>query len=265
MLLTTKDIYQAFLDGIKKNSTAIVTPEQFNRIINQWGQDEYMAENIHEAELDAKQLDDMEKLRIATDGEQVYNSVLMNPIAPDANNSLSFTIPKYVYTGIRVRLSNGTISTQNFPQYARLMNVMFKVQFDGTDGCNDNGDISDWVKAYIMRADQRSVFLDSTYRKPKHDKLYYEMLDGKIRLIPGTGAVGYALRLEYFRYPVQIFYNKTNPTDTGDPNTGSVNCEFAPNQRKEIVDIAIRTYLERVSDPRYKSFLNEENLRAINQ
>ena len=105
-----------------------------------------------------------------------------------------------------------------------------------------------------MRSDQRNVILNNPFRKPKDSRLYYEILDGKIRLITGTNSIGYAMRLEYLRYPKQIFFDKDG--------NNHVHCEFAPQQQKEIVDIAVRTYLERVMDPRYKSFLNEQAIKS---
>lgn len=264
MLQTTQDMYYAFLDGIKKNSTAIVTPAQFNRIINNWGQDEYLIENFYESEKDAVEIDDLENLRVATDGLQTIGGILLYPIAPDAGSTNVFTIPKKIATGIRRKVSDTTTDTATYPLYARGLNVMFKIKYGASSPCKTAGTISDYVLAYIMRSDQRAVIMDSPRRKPSDTFLYYELIDSKIRLIAGNGAEGYSLRLEYFRYPVAIFYNVTNPTDTGDPATGSVNCEFSSHQRKDIVDIAVRIYLERVSDPRYKTFLNEENIRANN-
>lgn len=265
MLQTTLDMYRAFLDGIKKNSTAIVTPDQFNRIINHWGQDEYILDMFPEGEQDIVGLDDMEILRVVTDGIQVVEGVTLFPVAPDASNNNVFTIPKHATT-VRRRLADGTIDTNTYPKYARGLNVMFKIKYGAGSTCHTKDSISDdFIRAYIMRTDQRSVIMTSLYRKPTDSLLYYEMIDGKIRLIAGNGAEGYSLRMEYYRYPVEIFFNSTAPADTGNKATGSVNCEFAPHQRKEIVDIAVRIYLERVSDPRYKSFINEENIRASNQ
>ena len=264
MLQTTLDMYKAFLDGIKKNSTAIVTPDQFNRIINHWGQDEYILDMFPEGEEDQVGLDDMEMLRVVTDGIQVVDGVTLYPVAPDASSNNVFTIPKHVTT-VRRRLDNGTIDTNTYPKYARGLNVMFKIKYSASSTCNTPNGISDFIRAYIMRTDQRSVIMTSCYRKPSESLLYYEVIDGKVRLIAGNGAEGYSLRMEYYRYPVEIYFNSTNQADTGNKATGSVNCEFAPHQRKEIVDIAVRIYLERVADPRYKSFLNEENIRASNQ
>jgi hypothetical protein len=258
MLETTQNMYEAFLDGIKKPNTSIVNPEQFNRIINGWGQDEYLRNKSSYTEFNQKVIEDLEKIRCATDGLFSYDSVVLFPIAPDTDFDYQFSIPKYVMTGINNRLANGTVGTQTYPQYMRFLNVMFKITYGSENECELTGN-SGWIKADIMRSDQRSVVENNPFRKPKDSKLLYEFRNGKINLITGTNSVGYSMRLEYLRYPITIFFDKDNPPDY--PTGGSINCEFAPQQRKEIVDIAVRTYLERVKDPRYQSFLNEEAIK----
>lgn len=264
MLNTTADMYRAFLDGIKKEQSAIVSPENWNRIINHWGQDEWIKMNLTDIEDTQKEIEDMEKLRVVTDGSWVDVSVpvgVLYPIAPDTGFDYQFSIPKYVNTNINNRLTNGTVSTQTYPKYLRFLNVMFKLTYGTTNECGLTG-VSEWLSANVMFTGRSTVYKNLSFRQPKDSRLYYEMLEGKIRLITSTNSTGYAMRLEYYRYPVEIYFNKTDPTDTGVPATGSVCCEFSPRNRKEIVDIAVRTYLERVKDPRYQSFLNEEIVKS---
>jgi len=259
MITTTTDMYRTFLDGIKKAETSIVNPSAFNRIINSWGQDEWIQANAMVAELTSKQHEDMEKIRVATDGLYTYDSSIIFPISPDTSQSYVFSIPKH-NTTVNVRIADGSVVSDVLPKYLRFLNVMFKITYGSENECDLTGE-SGWLKADIMKSDQRPVIENNPLRSPKDSRLYYEMIDGKIRLITGTNSIGYSMRLEYFRYPIEIFFNESAPTDTGVPATGSVMCEFAPEQVKEIVDTAIRVYLERVKDPRYQSFLNEEKIR----
>lgn len=259
MITTAKQMYQAFLDGIKKDSTSIINPSQFNRIINDWGQDEWIKTNALAVEFNQKQIDDLDKIRCVSDGVFQWNNagtlVTLNPIAPNAIGKNLFLIPKYIQTGIRTIAEDGTITAQSFPRYLRTLNVSFKLAYGDNQECNLKGK-SNWLKAAIMRSDQRVVIMDNPFRVPKDRRLYYELLDGTIRLITADNStsVGYALRLEFLRYPNSIFFDVQN--------IAHIDCEFAPQQQKEIVDIAIRTYLERVKDPRYQSFLNEEAIKS---
>ena len=116
-----------------------------------------------------------------------------------------------------------------------------------------------------MRSDNKIPILKSPYRKPKDSRLYYEVFNRVIHLITGTPSYGVAMNLEYLRWPVNIFFDELNQDDTPGadytPGNGSINCELPPVIRKEIVDIAVRIYLERVRDPRYQTYLNESQMR----
>lgn len=262
MILNVTQMYQAFLDGVKKESTAVINPVQFNRIINDWGQDEWIKENALAIEYNQKQIDDLDKIRCVTDGEFKWNNagtlVTLSSIAPESKNT--FEIPKFNQVGIACRLNDGTVATQDYPRYLREQNVSFKLQYGDNQECGKTG-VSNWLKASIMRSDQRAIILDNPFRSPKDNRLYYELLDGKIRLITSDNStsIAYALRLEYLRYPRVINF------DINNNHLLHVDCEFGPQQQKEIVDIAVRTYLERVRDPRYQSFLNEAAIKQISK
>lgn len=248
MIETAEDIYRAFLDGIKKNSTSIVTPNQFNRIINDWGQDEWLKQNCLTIEFNQKQIEDLERIRVVTDGEFTLNGNVIYPIASTSTNL--FTIPKYEFI-IANRLTNDDISTQTYPPYYRLLNVAFKLEYGSENECGLTG-ISEWLDAKIMRSDLRNVIIDNPFRKPTDARLYYEIINGQIRLITGTNSVGHSMRIEYLRRPNDIMFI---------PGSNGTNCEFNHEVQKEIVDIAVRIYLERVKDPRWQSFMQEEIIR----
>lgn len=264
MIGTTKELYQAFLDGIKKSNTAIVNPSTFNRIVNDWGQSEWLSDNAMVPELNQKQIDDLEKVKIVTDGLYSYtfpgagSATVMYNISTDTGSSYFFTIPKHTPTTvINNRNNSGVIGTQLYPRYLRLAGVQFKISQTGLDDCEFTG-ISDWKDAHLLRSNQRNMIFRSPFRSPNNRKLYYEQIDNKIRLITNTTAVGYAMRLEYYRWPTEIFFNEAFPDVEGTgPGNWCNNCEFAPQVRKEIVDTTVRVYLERVKDARYQSYLNE--------
>lgn len=262
MITSVVEMYRAFLDGIKKESTSIVVPQQFNRIINDWGQDEWIKQNALAIEFNQKQIDDLDKIRVVADGFFVWDNagtpITLYPIAPETDNSKEFIIPKYVTTGIRTRREDGFVDTRDFPRYLRLLNVSFKLAYGDGQECGLTG-VSEWLSADILRSDQRNTIMDNPYRKPKDSRIYYEIINGRIRIITNSNSQGYAMRLEYLRYPTVIFFDPNGVT------ANNVDCEFGFQQQKEIVDIAVRTYLERVQDPRYQSFLNEEAIRSVSK
>ena len=79
MLLTTEDNYKYFQDGIKKEQTSTVKPFLFNRIAND-AQDIWLSEKVTEIEINQKRIDDLEVLRLVTDGIFIFRDTNANPI-----------------------------------------------------------------------------------------------------------------------------------------------------------------------------------------
>jgi hypothetical protein len=263
MLDTTQEMYVAFLDGIKKSYTGTIVPEVWNRLINEWGQSEWLRRNVSDEqgiEFSEKQIADLEIIRNVTDGVDTYQSTPLFPIVPDLGSNYVFTYP--VESNMMIR--NDQSNLQAYPKFYRLLNVQFKINYIDNE-CGLTG-VSEWLDARIMRSDQRVVFSKSPYRCPKDDRLYYERINGKLRLITGTSSTGHSMRLEYLRWPRRIFFDALHPADAINPDyipsVGSVNCEFRDEQRKEIVETCVRMFLERAKDPRYQTYMNEEIIRA---
>lgn len=271
ILETTRDMYYAFLDGIKKEFTGTVIPEVFNRIINEWGQYEWFRQNVSPVEgieLTQKQIDDLQVLVTILDNQvPVIIGPLpqINPIAvnvfpiPDLPSG-----PTASPVGYLVNLASYPAGVMaGYPRYYRLLNVFFKIHYVDNI-CGLTGD-SDWLDAKIMRSDRESVIRNSPFRRPADDNLYYRLVNRHIQLFTGTSSYGVGMQLNYLRWPRNIFFDQLNQDDlaTADytPGNGSINCELPPHIRKEIIDTAVRIYLERVRDPRYQSYLMESKIR----
>lgn len=352
MLNTAFDTYNTFLDGIKKSYTGTVIPSVFNRVINDWGIDEWLKYNVsEEAGIDVaqKNIDALQMLKVITDGQMVYNGDVMFDITPDVVNGYYFSKPDGITPLNNLGSSIGLV----YPKYLRLANVKFKINYIN-NVCGLKG-VSDYLRAQIMRAGDRSVAEDNNYLKPKDANLYYEQINQKFSLMAGTSSNGYSMRLEYLRYPQTFFFDPnrnvkgllsilTNSTVAGTAvlsvittlgtyttpslpipintskyvlanglyqyiinnipaldacslngnnigigqygydvtaitltlsspapityqitisnNATDVNIELPDQQRKEVVEQAVRVYLERVTDDRYKSYLTEEAIRG---
>lgn len=246
MLVTTEDMYKATLFSLQKENIGTVYPDYWNALINV-AYNEWIDMKADEVELNQKRIDDLEVLRVVTDGVYQYNGTTIQPI------SGTYTSP----------ITEFELVPSGYPTYRRMLNAMFKIVYINND-CYDDNTVSDWLGGKIMRSDERSVSMRNPYRKPKDSRLYYEIINNVIRLETGTDSYGSQARIEYIRQPDSIYYNETNPADTGDPTTGSVNCELAEKQKREIVDLAARIYIERVKDERYQTLLNEFMLKVNN-
>ncbi len=255
MILTVTDMYKAFLAGIKKEQTTIAPPSTFNQLINE-EQDKWFKEKVYAVELDQKRIDDLQVLRVVTDGVYEYSGIVLNPIGPDTYNGYVFTLPinpaqhiNNMWAGVPPLATQ-----QTYPRYRRLLNIEFKIRYNDNE-CELIG-ISEWLKAHIMRSDQLSEIKENPYRKPKDSRLYYEIINNKIRLITGTSSTGVGMKLEYLRYPDVITFVAIN-----DPL--NVDCELLPEQQQEIVDRAVVTYIERSKNPRYQTISIEQQKNQI--
>ena len=353
MLDTATDTYRAFGDGIKKTYTSTVEPYVFNRLMNEWGMDEWLKSKVSDddgVEVSQKLIDDLQKLIIITDGQMVYNGDVMFPIAPDVANGYTFSKPDNL-----TLINNSLSTTQIYPKYLRRLSTAFKLNYVNNI-CNLTG-VSGWLKAQFMRSFERNEIEDNMYRTPKDDRLYWTMMNDKFNLVTGTASNGNSMRIEYLRYPTKFFFDPnrnikgllsilTNVVATGtgtltivttaptspyvtpvlpitigtdkytlanslynyiitnfplldacsingnnigigqngydvtsitltlsipfpitytitiNDTATDVNIELEGQQRKEIVEHAVRVFLERITDVRYKTFLNEEGYRG---
>ena len=205
MLSTAADTYKAFLDGIKKSYTDTVEPITFTRIINDWGIDEWLKQNVSEDEgvdSSTKQLDDLQMLKVVTDGSIVYNGDTMYNIIPDSSGSYLFSLPDGVTAINNLGSSTGLV----YPKYMRKLGFKFKITYVNNE-CGLTG-VSDYLKAQLMRSGERASIEDNEFLKPKDHRLYYEFVNNKIRLITGTSSTPYSMWFEYLRFPRPFYFDK---------------------------------------------------------
>ena len=220
-------MYNAVLDGIFKQKTGTLYPDEFERLINKT-QLEYVQNKLAQEEENQKRTDDLRELRVISPN-----------IAPGSPNT--FPMPY-----------NPAFVAPQLAGYLYLLDANFQITYVNNK-CKLTG-LSGWMKAKTMKSDwNEHELMKDCYNRPKDDNLYYKVVGDNIILITGTQSTGAFMQLEYYRYPVDISVTKS-------PN---VNCELALHARQEIVDTAIRKYLEVVQDPRYQSKSNEAKVELI--
>lgn len=169
MLGTVDDLYKAFLDGIKMESTSVVTPSKFNRIANE-AQLIWKRDNVKTVELSQKQIDDLRVLRMPPE-----------VLSPTGIGSNIFGLPE---------------------EYFRLLNVEFSIDI----GDIARSVMSEYKKANIKRSDQKTANKDNVYRKPSEDRLYYDLIQNNI-YFDGGEEIALKAKIEYLRKPVDIDYD----------------------------------------------------------
>lgn len=133
--------------------------------------------------------------------------------------------------------------TSNPIGYLFMLTISFKLHYVNNN-CGFTGD-SDWLPSKPLRTNFKNVISRDPYNRPTDLRLYHEIVGNQVVLHTGTDSYGISANIEYLRYPKSI--SLTIPQD----------CELPVHARQEIVDIAVRKYLEQVTDPRYQTNLNE--------
>lgn len=142
---------------------------------------------------------------------------------PGVNNV--FNVPSLYTNTVSGRMMSG-----NYPLYLYGIRVTF-VDSNGVE-----------FMAWVKRGQQAGVSIWDYYRRPNFKRPFYEYREDAIWL---NGRDASNMILEYYRYPALVSY------------TDSINPETNPVQNEEIVEIAVRLFLENRGDTRYKSQLQE--------
>jgi len=225
-MTTAEEMYRAFIDGVVKEYVGIVDPDAFNRIINSalllW-----LGEKLPEIGGRTKRIDDLNKFLVRTDGLGDHNII---SFSSDPANVFDLS-PEY-------------------PDVFRFVSAKFKVENNNSSVSVEDGD-EVWIRGELLRDFHVS---DDPYQSSNRYRVLFRKKGSNIFVYPYNVLQAKKCILEYYRYPASIVYSDT-PENIVDPETGKI-------QNREICDIAIRMYLERIKDQRYNSFVNEEKFKV---
>ncbi len=215
-LETAKDVYMAVLDGIKKESTAVLLPDQFNRLINVDAMTEWLNQIAPVNDFDQSIVDALSNL---------VKVKILEPQSPTPDGYYYFNLPK---------------------NYYRLQSVSFKIEKDGK--------LTDWLPVNRVRSNTYSLAVSGVnpYRKATDKRLYYMQVKNQIKSFPANDKVRSA-KIIFLSRPDPIIFNEGD----GNNSHGNLNKE----QKKDVVDIAVRIFLERVKEERYQTQLTEKTLK----
>jgi len=236
MIVTALDMYKYFLDGIHKESTSTVTPDEFNRVINQT-QVEWIKNKYFQFEQTEKRIDDLRVLEVR---DFIPNTGGLSP------GDEEFILP---YNNVNNIATPGNPTGTNHG-YMFMLNIAFKIQYVNNE-CKLTG-ISDWLKSRTMKANFEWEIQDDPYNKPKDDRLFHKIIGDRVELYTDTESYGTEVRFDYLRYPRVI-----NTPTTADPV--DVTSELPLHTRSEIISIAVRKTLGRMSSPRYQQQMVENS------
>lgn len=244
--MTALETYQSFLEGIRKGKTRSFPPELFNPFINKVAR-EWLNGKVAELQMNSKRIDDIDLLFIKTDGID-YPEI---GISDYINGVSVFEFPGIQNTTVN-QVPHAEIGEILYPLSFRLIKVI----------ANING------KPVECKYLDSHISLNNKYQKVSEDLVYYELSKNKLRVY-ATERVS-SIALNYVRQPRPFNFNvsyanvKYDPETNDNPETSSTPFEYKDKQVDEIVDDAIRIFLERNTDKRYQTFLNEQKIKAVN-
>lgn len=175
-LATAGDIYRAVLDGIKKESTAILTPAVFNRLINDSALILWLREKAGANDRDQPIVDALRNL---------YRVIELDP----STNAEYFELPLGYY---------------------RLQSVSFKLNL----GTEQESNITNWRPTRRLRLDNVGMTMVNPFRMPTNNRLYYYQEENRIMNYPENKNVVKA-RVFYLSYPDPIIFDPNGISSNG--------------------------------------------------
>lgn len=228
-MVSATDAYKAVLEELKHYNTTSMTPEEFNYRI--WIAEIEYVKNRHWAyEQHQKTIDDLDIIRIVTDGVAGYPAPLVNQGPSIAGQEW-------------VQLPN---------DYFRLLEVSAQVRYKNVP-CKIDGTLSNYIPCTPLKDDKRHAVDEDFYQKPiaEWPNLYYDQRGRRLAFRAGDSIVE-KVQLVYLRYPIRIFFDVTG--------ANHVNSEFPWEQTMEIVKLCVRTYLEAIESARTQSNIQVDSL-----
>lgn len=230
MLSTVQDMNQYVLVELNKANQGTIPPPRFDIVINaammQWVKNKYQVMDRDEQAMDALRVLIPAPLVIANTGAAApsQESFALPYVAAPAPG----TSHGYLYmVNCAVRLFTGTTPVP--------------VPCRSEDG---------WVSARPLRRDALNEISRRPFSKPTDQEPYYILSGNQFGVRAGATSFAQQARIEYIRYPVRIsLVNLIQP-------------ELPPVVNQEIADLAVRNYLEITQNPRYRTRLNEDQLKA---
>jgi len=236
---TYTELYDYVLEGINKEETGSLTDTEFEVLIND-AQYEYLTTRAEQAELGQKRTDDLRSLKRQT----------IFILAP----------PAYIldFQDTAVELIDDTPAVAGQHGYFRMLNVAVELYYKNNPCYSDGVQVPElWHKTKPVNSDKLMEIRRDYYNRPTDERLYYD-LRGDIALlsrtvmevITDTDSTANRIRLEYFVHPRTIL--RTNNTIAG--------IDLPLHARREVCEIAIRKYIDRMESPRYQTQLYEKSI-----
>ena len=227
MLTTTAQMHTYVLEGLNKTAGSSLTVAEFEVLINS-ALMEYVEKRYRAFDKDQQARDDLRVL--------VPAPLSLPNVGINAAGQERFDLPYQPSPAVG-----------NNHGYLHLLNVAL-ILMDANGQRLPCSRPDGYVMARPLHRDGTNAVDRNPFWKPSNREPYYT-LQGHGFTVQTGGAVAESARIEYLRYPRYLTL-----AAGGEP-------ELPAHANQEVCDTAIRKGLERIQDPRWQSFVQEQQLK----
>ena len=233
-------MYDVFLEGINKELNGSLSDAEFEVLANEC-QMTYVKNRYHEFEQFQKRIDDLRSLKRA------------EFITPTSGKEIDFEVAT---TSAGEQIVEDSPSVDGRFGYLFMLNAAVIWNYSGNDCFADGtlwGGSEDDAYKYLvalkpMKADKLHEIRSDYYNMPTDERPYYDLRSsGNSRnvmvLINDTASTPNTVRIEYLVHPRTILL----------ANTGIDDVDLPIHARQEVVNLMVRTYVERMESQRTNS------------
>jgi len=215
------NLYKDFLSLVRKSRVGTVIPNEFALFFN-LAQEEVISQMLSVMDLNKKFMNNLLPLR-------------------KVSNNLDITMDSAISTRYLTGVANTPIDCRT------ISRVIVRVS------------PTDIAKVNLIKSNELSSVVDGVFSKPTKKNCYYHLdrieNTDKIRLFVANGSVQTYLTVQYPKCIVEYYTTPIVVTETD--VVGSSTCMFNKEVCTEIINTAVRMYLENVQDARYSTYNNE--------
>lgn len=218
--------YRGVLKELDKHESPTFSVDDFNWFFNE-SVDQYLTKNYEQGDVFEKELDDI-------------SVVIKDDISLtiDMGDSTLFSKPAdyrhLLYMNVTAK------ANANYRRWKKDDQVTFVIR--------------------RQRTNRRGYQEDNAYDAPSEDNPQYRVSNEKLKVLIGANFTPLSAKLMYIRAPQVVYLNPDSSVDFNNPVNNTV-IEFAEYAAKEIVRWCARVFLENIESNRYKTALNEQQIR----
>lgn len=242
MARVTYNMYQSFLNGIRRTKTSSVSPDKWNDLVNKVISQ--LIDPVEDSLSLGQRLDDLAGFYRITLDDKPYKPI---QYVDQGTDFMVFPIPTFEHNELTTYLG----SDEEYPTSKRIMKAWGRIVVTpGRDPV-----YGEWIDLLPVKSDFETAYRKNYYLKgSKETRLLYSIEKGenypKVLKVLGATDIEH-LRLRYITFNREVWLDEYNFNDNENnvehtPGGGSVPPDFPSNFIDRVVNITIETYLRQL-------------------